>query len=68
MIMVDADALLKSMKRMIDAYEELKEAYKRNDRYTAVVQIENQIEGMRMAETVIRTEAREQTLEREGRQ
>lgn len=68
MIMIDADALLKSMKRMIDAYEELKEAYKRNDRYTAVVQIENQIEGMRMAEIVIRTEAREQTLEREGRQ
>ena len=67
MIMVDADALLKSMKRMIDAYEELKDAYKRSERYTAVVQIENQIEGLRMAEMVIRTEAREQTIEREGR-
>ena len=53
MAIIDAEALLGSMANMIDAYEELKGIYKKEDRYDAVVKIENQIEGLQMAERVI---------------
>ena len=57
MTTIDAEALLASMANMIDAYEELKGIYKKEDRYDAVVKVENQIEGLQMAERGIRSYA-----------